>query len=73
MTPHAPTPLEFAIADLEREHGTARLLPTSERRQMATLLGLPAGRALVDCGDGRYASVDPHGDATLHDLKAPIQ
>lgn len=61
-----PTELDAAIARLERTHGRAEVLPTSERRALAIELGLPPGRALIDVGRGRVASVDVNGASTLH-------
>lgn len=73
MTVDPASPLAIAVAELAVEHGTARLLPTRERRPLALMLGVPAGRALVDVGDGRVAAVDALGGRVLHDLKAPIR
>lgn len=63
------TPLARAVATLAREHGSARIMHTAERRAMAPAIGVPQGRALVELGGGRIASVTAEGVTVIH--KAP--
>lgn len=58
------------IAHLEREYGTARLLAGEEAERVAAALRVWRRCKVIDCGEGRIATVGPRGGGLIvHDLR----
>jgi hypothetical protein len=58
-------------AQLEREYGSARVLPPGpERDGLIDAFGVFHRCAVIDCGDGKIATVGPRGGGLqIHDLR----